>query len=86
MYITGVHVLVLRACSLRTAGCLHGNGGVLNIQSAVAPMTCGHEVWLGLNRGVLTVCSWCQSCVVCRAVVLDGHIAVNFNPFPTLVV
>ena len=45
-------------------------------------MTCGHEVWLGLVRGVLTVCSWCQSCVVCRAVVLDGHIAVNFNMVP----
>ena len=37
----GECALILRACILRTAGCLHGNGGVLNIQSAVAPMTCG---------------------------------------------
>mgnify|MGYP004299069859 CR=1 FL=1 len=73
----------LRRVAGRVTGALLHAGNFqtifVNIQSGVAPMTCGHEVWLGLNRGVLTVCSWCQSCVVCRAVVLDGHIAVNFN-------
>ena len=80
MYITGECALFLRACSLRTAGCLHGNGGVLNIKHSVRCCTrVDTKVWFGRSCGVSVESSWCQRCVVCRAVVQDGHIMLNFN-------
>ena len=51
----GECALILRACILRTAGCLHGNGGVLNIQSGIAPMTHCHWSLLLSVHGVQLV-------------------------------